>query len=250
MVVPWDAFAGAVLVPLTALHPELGVLDVTRIDEDGLVPWSRVYRVKPRAPLSCRECAASVHAKQSSLGQRFFAHDAGSNCPASGESVAHRLLKTELAAAIRSGGWVAELEVPGTGWRADVLALSPDGARRVAWEAQLASATVADLQERTTTMLTELDAVCWVTDRDVPWVRRVPSLRLRRDDTTGDLMVVSGAARFVSDWCTNKKGCRHSDRFESRACVGHGRWQDPDGLRLTAMVAAVCRTTVRPVMID
>lgn len=131
----------------------------------------------------CRECAASVHAKQSSLGQRFFAHDVGSSCPASGESVAHRLLKTELAAAIRDAGWVAELEVPGTGWRADVLAASPDGARRVAWEAQLASATVADLQERTDTMRAELDAVCWVTDQDVPWMRQVPSLRLRRYDT-------------------------------------------------------------------
>lgn len=63
--------------------------------------------------------------------------------------MAHRLLKLQLASAIRDAGWYAELEVAGEGWRADVLATSPDGTRRMAWEAQLAQITVDELRERT-----------------------------------------------------------------------------------------------------
>ncbi len=78
----------------------------------------------------------------SKLGLRFFPHEAcGRCCPSNGgETPAHRLLKSELAAAIRSAGWTGELEVSGDGWRTDVLGVSPDGHRQVAWEAQLASA--------------------------------------------------------------------------------------------------------------
>src|SRR3546814_5673800 len=66
--------------------------------------------------------------------------------------MAHRLLKLQLASAIRDAGWYAELEVAGEGWRADVLATSPDGTRRMAWEAQLAQITGAELRERTARM--------------------------------------------------------------------------------------------------
>ncbi|SFY44908.1 hypothetical protein OH786_00140 [Streptomyces atratus] len=50
-----------------------------------------------------------------------------------------RLLgKLEMAGAIRAAGWFAELEVAAAdgSWRADVMATSPDGERRMAWEAQ------------------------------------------------------------------------------------------------------------------
>jgi competence protein CoiA len=47
-----------------------------------------------------------------------------------------------------------------------VLATSPDGARRIAFEAQLAAATVEDLTERTATMGADDVEVCWVTDKD------------------------------------------------------------------------------------
>lgn len=63
--------------------------------------------------------------------------------------MAHRLLKLQLASAIRDAGWYAELEVAGEGWRADVLASSPDGTKRMAWEAQLAQITLDELRDRT-----------------------------------------------------------------------------------------------------
>ncbi|WP_372412443.1 hypothetical protein [Streptomyces luteireticuli] len=47
-------------------------------------------------------------------------------------------------------GWNAEYEVsaPGGSWRTDVLANS-HGGRRIALEAQLAAASVADIEQRT-----------------------------------------------------------------------------------------------------
>ncbi len=128
-------------VPLVALHAELGPLDATLEDLGSAAAWDQVHRVRPRAPLTCRGCGQGLQAKVSKLGLRFFAHDAATaGCPSNGETPAHRLLKSVLAAAIRSAGRTAELEVPGDGWRTDVLGVSPDGHRRVAWEAQLASA--------------------------------------------------------------------------------------------------------------
>lgn len=79
-----------------------------------------------------------MHAKVSPRQLRFFAHDAArEECPLNGETPDHRLLKSAIAAAVRAAGWnaVLEAEGPQRRWRADVLATSPDGRRRVAWEA-------------------------------------------------------------------------------------------------------------------
>jgi hypothetical protein len=50
------------------------------------------------------------------------------------------LLEPAIAAAVRAADWnaVLEAEGPQRQWRADILATSLDGRRRVAWEAQLA----------------------------------------------------------------------------------------------------------------
>jgi hypothetical protein len=130
--------------------------------------WEQVHRVSPPVALVCRGCGAPMSAKSSSRGLRFFAHrSAAPGCPSQGETIAHRLLKIELVTAARDAGWHAELEIAGNGWRADVLATSPDGTRRIAFEAQLASCTIEDLDERTATMRADGVEVCWVTDRDV-----------------------------------------------------------------------------------
>jgi hypothetical protein len=236
---------------MTAEHANLGVLDTTATDLGCAFSWEQVHRVRPRAPLSCRGCGGGLQAKVSKLGLRFFAHDAAvSDCPLNGESAAHRLLKSALAGAIRQAGWTAELEVAGTGWRADVLALSPDGTRRVAWEAQLATATRDELAARTTTMLGELDGVCWVTDKDAIWLCQVPSARVAyAEDQT--LTVVDGVARFVPGWCDRRDHCeswgQHGYyRRDPGPCPGHGDWQDPERLTLVDLVAAVCADRVRP----
>lgn len=92
----------------------------------------------------------------------FSAHDAEApNCPLAHMTIAHHLLKVELASAIRQAGWHAELEAAGYGWRADVLAANPDGTTRMAWEAQLAQATIDELTARTETIR--------ASDVDVRW---------------------------------------------------------------------------------
>lgn len=187
---------------LTAVHPERGRLDATQPDLGCDWDWTAIHRVQPPAPLTCPECGHGMHAKVSSLKMRFFAHAPGYlACTLAGESMAHHLLKLELATAARAAGWVAELEVSGPGghWRADVLASSADG-RRVALEAQLATITVDDITARTEHMAADGVRACWFSDRGrIHWLGTVPSMRVARRD--GDLLAVEPLARFAAeDW--------------------------------------------------
>lgn len=166
-------------MPLTAQHASGVTLDATAETLGDGVTWEQVYRVRPRAVLTCRGCGEGLHAKQSNRGLRFFAHDHEAECPLNGETVSHRLLKAALAAAVRDAGWHAELEVAGHGltpWRADVLASSPDGQRRVAFEAQLSPIHPDDIVERTTNYSSAGLEVCWVAERVTPWIGHVPYL--------------------------------------------------------------------------
>ena len=242
-------------MPLTALHPQLGVLDATMVNLGADSEWQAVHRPPSPLGLTCRGCAGIVHAKVSHRGLRFFAHArAEIDCIFTGESLSHRLLKAELAAAIRSAGWVADLEVPGTGWRADVLASSHDGATQIAWEAQLASATSQELSARTWRMRAELAAVVWVTDKQAPWLRHVPSIRVLRKENADALRVVDGTARFLPHWCPNPNRCQYgADSVldgQPEPCPGHGRWQEAPEIPLTDFVAHVLkqRLIVRPMI--
>ena len=138
---------------------------------------------------------------------RFFAHDArSSGCALNGETMAHRLLKLELACAVRDAGWRAQLEATGPGFRADVLAVSPDGADRVVWEAQLAGIAVDKIRERTATITSSGARVCWVTDRDTAWLGVVPAVVISNSASVGEVrgtpIVRRGVARFVAvRWC-------------------------------------------------
>lgn len=185
----------------TAVHPDAGQIDATRPDLGCGLEWMQIYRVRPRIALACPECGFSVHAKVSSRGMRYFAHDPGRppECQISNESIEHHLLKLELATAIRAAGWHAELEVRAEdgSWRADVMASSLDGERRMAWEAQLSPITDLDLLDRTARYADEDIEVCWVSPRDaVPWLGSAPAVRV--SEPRGDLgwTVADGLARF------------------------------------------------------
>lgn len=241
-------------MPLTAQHPELGLLDATI---EGLRAggelWPQIHKTRPRAPLVCRGCGHGLHAKVSPTGVRFFAHDAAqSDCPTAGESIGHRLLKLELVSAARAAGWEAELEVAGEGWRADVLATSPE-CRRVAWEAQLAAITTEEIQERHKTMTGTGLEVCWVADRPRIWIGHVPAIAVApaAEDELPGLQVTAGAARFQGEWCPDRRRCDEVGDFGRYAsgpgpCEGHGHWDPPLGLALAAFVAAVCADALRP----
>ncbi|WP_431676030.1 competence protein CoiA [Kitasatospora sp. KL5] len=183
----------------TAMHAERGRLDASRDDLGCGWAWAAVHRARPRVPLTCPECGHGVHAKLSPARMRFFAHDAGApQCTLAGESMEHHLLKLQLAGEIRAAGWLAELEVraPDGTWRADVMASSPNGARRIAWEAQLSAITEDEIRARTERYAAAGIGVCWVASRPRRWLelpdqsprapvsshhgRRAPSAGLRR----------------------------------------------------------------------
>ena len=161
--------------------------------------WAEIWRVRPAAPLTCNECRHSMYAKVSPSGMQFFAHAPGApKCALAGETLAHHLLKLELAAAARDAGAHAEMEVRGPegAWRADVLASDPAGAWRLALEAQLSPITPVDITARTERMQADGVASVWFSDRQQPpWLGRVPSVRVRPAEG-GGLHIVEGLAKF------------------------------------------------------
>ncbi|MDH6130054.1 competence protein CoiA family protein [Kitasatospora sp. GP82] len=171
----------------TALHPDAGRLDATDPELGCGLAWSSIYKVRPRIPLTCPDCGHGVHARRSTRGLRHFAHDRQrpEHCELAEESMEHHLLKLQLAGTIRETDWIAELEVaaPDSSWRADVMATSPDGSRRIAWEAQLSPITVDDIQARTARYLDAGVETCWVTTRrETAWLGQVPSIRVDPED--------------------------------------------------------------------
>lgn len=190
-------------MPFTALHPDAGRLDATQPGLGSTMSWAQVYRVRPRVPLFCPGCGWSVHAKHSPQGVRFFCHDPGRDgtCELGGESWKHHMLKLELASAVRNAGWHAALEVAGGdgAWRADVMASSPDGSRRIAWEAQLSSITDRDILARTDRYAAEGIHVCWVSPgpQAPPWIDVVPAVQVSAPDQHGQRWkVVDGLGGF------------------------------------------------------
>jgi len=255
-------------MPLTAVYAGEFTVDATAALPANL-DWGMLHRARPRAPLTCPECGHGLHAKVSSTGLRFFAHDVGAGlCSLTGESVAHRLLKVELAVAIRAAGWVASLEVAGQGFRTDVMATSPDGETHLAWEAQLASITLDEVTRRTLAMSLAGVNVCWVTDREAPWLGHVPSVRVGPEELEGfgdpaakagadqgprrrELVVLDGAAAFPPAWCPDRDNCKDMEDYQygerPGTCRGHGKWVRPTRLSLEALVAGVLAGTVRSV---
>ncbi|MFI6731271.1 competence protein CoiA family protein [Streptomyces sp. R-74717] len=162
-----------------AVHEQWGTVFAHLPDLGCGRAWEDVWRVRPVAPLACDECRHPLRAKVSPTGLRFFAHAPGApECAAAGESMAHHLLKLELAAAARAAGADAEMEVRGPEgtWRADVMASDPGGAWRVALEAQLSPITAMDIEARTERMLADDVTSVWFSDRPrPPWLGLVPS---------------------------------------------------------------------------
>ncbi|WP_309238870.1 competence protein CoiA family protein [Streptomyces lunaelactis] len=184
-----------------AVHAEWGTVFAHLPDLGCGRSWDAVWKMKPPAPLTCDECCHPMHAKTSRTGLRFFAHAPGAPaCALALESVAHHLLKLELANAARDAGAHAELEARGPDgtWRADVLATDPAGTWKTALEAQLAPITDADTIARTEKMHADGVTSIWFSDRPrPPWLGTVPSVRLERIEGARHLAVGEGLVRFT-----------------------------------------------------
>jgi hypothetical protein len=116
-----------------AMHAEWGAIFAHLPDLGCGQAWEAVWKARPAAPLVCDECRHRMFAKVSRNGLRFFAHaPAAPDCALALETLAHHMLKLELANAARDAGAHAEMEVrgPDGAWRADVLASDPGGTWR------------------------------------------------------------------------------------------------------------------------
>jgi hypothetical protein len=216
-----------------------GLIDATRADLDLGVSWQSIHRVRPRVTLGCPACGGSMHAKVSPRGLRFFAHDAACrDCPLNGETPDHRLLKSAIAAAVRMAGWHATLEAEGPDrrWRADVLAVSADGSRMVAWEAQLAQQHDDDTRSRTARYADDGVEVVWVFDRLVPG--DVPAIAVEVDQDF--IQVASPVARLTIARCEPDSCVGYSDLPTRPPCPSHGRWEAAT-LALETFVGLLCR---------
>ncbi|MCU7820621.1 competence protein CoiA [Kitasatospora sp. DSM 101779] len=247
-------------------HAQWGRIDVTLPDLGCGRDRSGVHRTRPAAPVTCYECAWPVHLVHKPHQQYdlwFLRHaDHAPHCAAkaAGEGLQHHLLKLDLAAHARAAGWQAAYEVaaPDGSWRADVLATSPDGRRRVALEAQTSAVSTADVERRTARYRADGIEVCWFTDRrTVPWLDAVPAVRVERPEDGGPVQVVAGPARFVPEWCEDRADCELCECANCGAgvpgplpCAGHGEWRPADPLPLARFVAAICADTTRAVRVD
>lgn len=133
-------------MPLTARHA-----DGRHIDSTDDEQWAEVH-VSSYQGLFCPECRHGMYARKPPNMIRHFAHKAGrpNSCSlTAAESPQHLHTKVLVAEAVRTLGWAAEVECPGDGWRADVLATSPSGQVRIAFEPQFATIHESAARERT-----------------------------------------------------------------------------------------------------
>lgn len=229
----------------TAVHREWGVLDATLPDLGCGRRWGEVHLARPRAALTCPACGHGSHAKISPRGLRFFAHDPGAPCcRLAEESLEHHLLKLELLTAVRDAGWFARLEVAAAdgSWRADVLATSPDGTHRMAWEAQLSPIRVDAIRARTANLARDDVTVCWVAPArapgtpPAPWLDAVPAVEATPTptDTTTTWTLTHGLRRFVTF-------------ADPTPGAPPRRWWEPvEGVPLSRFVGWVLKSMVTP----
>ncbi|WP_327159547.1 hypothetical protein [Streptomyces zaomyceticus] len=89
-----------------------------------------------------------------------------------------------------------------------MMATSPDGARRVALEAQMAAISITDIKARTDRYAAAGVEACWFTDpKTVPWLDAVPSVQITRPEDGGPVQITAGAARFEQEWCHDRADC-------------------------------------------
>ncbi|MFJ8856594.1 competence protein CoiA family protein [Streptomyces sp. NPDC102437] len=239
------------------VHGKWGRIDATQADLGCGQDRESIYKVKPPAPLTCYECEWRLHLVHRTYGAYdlwFLRHAKNApHCEArlAGEGMAHHLLKLDLAHHARAVGWSAEYEVAALdgSWRADVMATSPDGTRRVALEAQMSAISITDIEARTARYAAAGVEVCWFTDRkSVPWLDAVPSVQIVRPEDGGAVQITAGAACFQPEWCCDRVDCGWNSWGVEGAlpCGGHGKWSGVEPFPLDRFVAAICANTTRP----
>ena len=167
------------------LTPNFQIEVVGKRREDGSFPYG------------CRVCGADVVGKggHGTKVRAYFAHQPGEACGygSAPESEEHRQLKTAVAQCIlRREGWEADLEVPDSRWRVDVLARhffdldavyasrsAQERSRVVAFEVQHTRQRPGTTHDRTERYRKAGYEVVWIFDHQTP-LGPYPAVRVER----------------------------------------------------------------------
>lgn len=191
--------------------------------------WRDMVGSRERPDFWCPFCEGPMHPKTSRGGLQFFAHNPnGPDCRfsiggAGTESALHMRLKDYVTAAIDGvSGWEGmpehRVDVDDGHFVADVYAARTDGkaARPGVFEVQLSRESDGRMVERQTIRSQSGAVTTWLTRTDVPWFRRVPSLRLDVLDS-GRVQIVDGLMKTDEE----KSPAILLERFIAKRLAGH-----------------------------
>lgn len=164
-------------MPLRAFVDGQEVIAPMLSDEQWEALRERVLAEKLTVVLPC--CDREGYLRRSRLGTRHFAHkraaDGAPRCDMEGETMEHLQAKADIVRASQRAGYHAAPEIPGAGWRADVMAARPNGTGRIAFEVQWSFLRLEDCTFRQERYARDQVRGCW-------FFRNPPPALLREDD--------------------------------------------------------------------
>lgn len=175
-------------MPLRAFVDEQEVVAPLLSEEAWEALRERVLAEKLVVMLPC--CDTPGYLRRSRLGTRHFAHKRstsadGVRCEMEGETLEHLKAKAEIVRAAKEAGYVAAPEIPGDGWRADVMATRPNGTGRIAFEVQWSFLKFEDCLFRQERYARDQVRGCWFFRNPPPVLIRAsdggPELKALRD---------------------------------------------------------------------
>jgi len=140
--------------------------------------WDRLRRVirTKAATLRMACCDNGGHLRISKLGTKHFVHAGVPNCNWAPETVNHLRAKQDIVVACQRAGFVAQPEVSGTDWRADVLATK--GNVKIAFEVQWSGQTEEETRLRNGRYENAGVRCCWFMRKPPEALVRTPTKAL------------------------------------------------------------------------
>ena len=175
-------------MPLRAFVDGKEVIASVLSDTEWETLRQKVQSEKLTVVLPC--CDRAGYLRRSRLGTRHFAHkraadDAAPRCDMEGETMEHLKAKADIVNACQRAGYRAAPEIPGEGWRADVLATPPNGSGHIAFEVQWSFLRLEDCIFRQDRYARAAVRGCWFFRNPPPqWVRDSdigPELKAKRE---------------------------------------------------------------------
>jgi hypothetical protein len=184
-------------------------------------------------------CGAEGFLRRNHLGTQHFAHKPGAAaCEMEGETIQHLQAKAEIVRACHASRYQASTEIPGEGWRADVLAWR--GGARIAFEVQWSFLRLDACEYRQQRYADDGVRGCW-------FFRKPPSMLMRGTGVDGrllarrDLPLFQLIASADNQFSIDLNGARHSlGDFVQRLLSGGVRFCERAEVTHTGAADVLC----------